>query len=459
MTQPKRSRKGRRAKAEAGKAPRPPQARSGQGSAILSRTLPAIGISASLILWGLDIPYFYAAAAAGIVIAGIAYLSLRSRRPTIVGLDVGHSAIKIVELSRGSNPTMLRYAITPTPLEAVADGVVRNRDALIAGLQDALAQSGIAPGEVITVMTGQTLVLQHLDFPRMREGELRQAVAEQVTAHVPMPAEEILYDYHQSDGGRDDMSRVLLVATQRDPVTTLVETLRDAGLVPTRVDIEPLAAYRAVFPGSRSQAAVKRQPRRAKRGSEALAEEQAATAVQPNVQVIVDLGAGTSNVSIYQDGVLQLQRVLRVAGQDLTKAVSVGMRVPLEEAEQLKREHGLAEDSLISHAIRPVAESLFREVRLSLEFFHSRNREVRFSDVVLIGGNARLRGMAEQLQEHLVSSLDGLMDISALRVYMPSSEGRIEGKGPAADGAEDVFPVLAVALGLALGEVDSVGSR
>ena len=409
--------------------------------------LPGIGISTSLVLWGLGVEYFYAAAAAGIALAAMLALAARASRPTVLGIDVGHSAIKIVELSRGASPSLLRYAITPTPDGAVADGLVRNHDLLIEGLVAAIADAGIKQAEVVTVMTGQTLVLQHVDFPRMRDGELRSAVADQITSHVPMPAEEILYDYQRVPTARDDVSRVLLVATQREPVVSLVETMHEAGLWPTRVDIEPLAGYRAVF--GRQVA-----PTRAKRGEQA----DELTEDSPAVRVIADLGAGTSNVSIYQNGVLQLQRVLRVAGDDFTRAISIGMRVDSGDAEALKREHGLLEDSPIQFAIRPVAESLFREIRLALEFYHSRNREAIFGELALIGGNARLKGLVTQLDEHLRSSLQGVVDTDALTVFLPESGGRIEAPGRN-ESDEDVFPVLAVALGLALGEVAPVGSR
>jgi type IV pilus assembly protein PilM len=417
----------------------------------------------------LHVPYFYAAAAAGIVLAALLQLGQRSSRPTVVAVDVGHSAIKVAQLSRGSNPTLLRWSITETPPGAVAGGLIQNRDAVVEALQAAMDAARIDQAEVVTVMTGQTLVLQHLDFPRVREGELRQMVADQITAHVPLPPEEILYDYQLAPTERDDLSRVLLVATQRDPVTSLVETMREAGLAPTRVDIEPLAAYRAVFGqvAAPTRPAMARRQRRPGRTSAAAAKaegdlaEQAALgqapAAQP-IETIVDLGAGTSNVSIYRNGVLQLQRVLRVAGHDLTQAVASAMRVSDDEAEHLKRAHGLETDSPISFAINPVAESLFREIRLSLEYYHSRHREVRFGDVMLIGGNARLKGFAEQLQDHLSNHLEGLTDVSGLRVQMPRSAGRIEAHASTSE-AEDPFPVLAVALGLALREVDALGSH
>ena len=430
---------------------RRPRRRS-RASSALPRILPALGVSASLVLWGLDVEYFYAAAAGGIGLAAILALVARASNPTIVGVDVGHSAIKIVEISRTANPTLLRYAITPTPPGAVVDGRVRNRDLLIESLTSAIEQSGIKQSEVITVMTGQTLVLQHLDFPRMRDGELRSAVADQITAHIPMPEDEIIFDYLKVPTDRDDLSRVLLVATQRDPVVSLVETLHASGLTPTRVDIEPLAGYRAVFreapPAARTAARTK-----------AAKAPEAPVDVQPAVRVLVDLGAGTSNVSIYQDGMLQLQRVLRVAGDDFTKAISIGLRVDVSEAEALKREHGLLEGSPISFAIRPISESLFREIRLALEFYHSRNRDAAFAEMAIIGGNARLKGLSEQLQEHLKSSLEGMVDVSGLEVRLPTSEGRIRLSERDVLPDEDIFPVIAVALGLALGEVPAGGNR
>lgn len=432
--------------------------RASGGPSIVPRVLPALGISTSAILWGLHVPYWYVAAAAGVVIAAGTYFGGRSVRPTIVGIDVGHSAIKVVEIDRSANPKILHYGVTPTPSGSVADGLVRDPEALVGALEQAMTDAGITQSEVVTVMTGQTLVIQHLEYPDMKDSELRNSVADQITQYVPLPADEILYDYLRVPASREDTTRLLLVATQRDPVVSLVQTMRQAGLIPTRVDIEPLAAYRAVF-GDDPAAVVapRRRPLRgAKPVEETVSPEQEIVAHIPTIRIIVDLGAGTSNVSIYQDGVLQLQRVLRVAGEDFTRAIAMSLKVQMDEAEALKREHGLLAESPISFAVAPIAESLFREIRLSLEFFHSRNREVKFADLVIIGGNARIKGLAEQLQEHLKTSLEGIMDISELRVALPATD-RFSGQPGSPE--EAAFPVIAVALGLALGEVSSVGKR
>ena len=434
----------------------------------LQRALPALSVSASAILWGFHVPFWYVAGALGLVVSGALFLSKRSARPTVVGIDVGHSAIKVVEIDRSANPKILHYGVTPTPTGSVAEGLVRDPELLVAALEKAMTDAGITQNEVVTVMTGQTLVVQHLDFPQMRDAELKNAIADQITQHVPLPADEILYDFKRIPSTREDVARLLLVATQREPVMQLVGTMRDAGLMPTRVDIEPIAAYRAVFGDEPSAKVV--QPKRTRGRAQApapaavvppSADSGAESVVAeakplPKIRIIIDLGAGTSNVSIYQDGVLQLQRVLRVAGDDFTKAIAMSLKVQMDEAEALKREHGLTADSQIAFAVAPIADSLFREIRLSLEFFQSRNREVRFEDVILIGGNAKIKELPEQLQDNLTSILEGIMDVSALRVRMAANE---KYTGAAGSPEEAAFPVIAVALGLALGEVSSVGSR
>jgi len=451
-------RRARRSKAAGSTRPKQAVRIKGSDERYLQRVLPAVSVSASAILWGLNVPYWYSAAAVGLVASGAMYLSKRSSRPTIVGIDVGHSAIKVVEIDRGANPKILHYGVTPTPTGSVVDGVVRDSEALVGALEQAMTDAGITQSEVVTVMTGQTLVIQHLEYPDMKDNEIRNSVADQITQYVPLPADEILYDYLRVPAQREDTARLLLVATQRDPVVSLVQTMRQAGLIPTRVDIEPLAAYRAVF-GDDPAAVVapRRKPSRAaKPVEEAVSPEQPAVVHIPTIRIIVDLGAGTSNVSIYQDGVLQLQRVLRVAGEDFTRAIAMSLKVQMEEAEALKREHGLTPDSPISFAVAPIAESLFREIRLSLEFFQSRNREVKFADLILIGGNARIKWLAEQLQDHLTSTLEGIMDISELRVALPAND---KFSGEPGSPEEAAFPVIAVALGLALGEVSSVGKH
>lgn len=481
----------------------------------LPRVLPTFGLAAGAVLWGLRIPEFWYAPTAAVSLALLLALAGRASHSTVVGLDIGHSSIKVAEVTRKGKPTLVRYGIFRTPAGTVADGVIRDEERLSEAIAEALGEAKVAEREVVTVMTGQTLVLQHLDFPRMRDGDLRTIIDQQIGQYVPMPSDEISYDYVRIPGGDGDLMRVMLVATQREPLVRLARTLRQAGLLPTKVDIEPLAAQRACESGAAEAAwgggATARRGSRTRAGEHVArtgaevgvdAPASGGTPADPGapdsgdgaagtgalasaggagneaavgdvsghgppghgrttkVTVIADLGAGTSNVSIYQDGVLQLLRVLRVAGNDLTRAIAIGEKVSMEEAEALKREHGLTVDSPISWAMDPTVEQLFREVRLSLEFFHSRNREARFEDLILIGGNAKLKNLPERLQAYLAASLGGVIDTSAMRIGVGGCGGGV-GIHPSLsqEKLSEDFPVIAVALGLALGEVSALGGR
>jgi len=422
----------------------------------LPRVLPAVGLSAGAILWGLHFDYFYwgGVAAGGLLLALIFGQARRASHSAILGVDIGHSAIKVVEVTRRGGARLLRHAVIPTPPGAVADGVIREPEKVSEALTEGLAGGKFSEREAVSVMTGQTVVVQHLDFPKMRDSDLRTTIGQQIGQYVPMPSDEICYDFFRVPDPRDDVSRVLLVATQRDPVVQLAEVLRKTGLAPIKVDIEPLAAQRAVYGSVPRQERARRPARR--RAARAADDEVAATAEAPRAKIIVDLGAGTSNVSIYQDEILQLQRVLRVAGDDFTRAIAIGQKVSMEEAEELKREHGLTPDSPVSWAVTSTMDNLFRELRLSLEFYHGRNREVQFEEMVLVGGNAKLKALPERLKEYLKSSLEGLIDTSSLVIRVGANPGRLKSSMGQAQ-LDELFPVLAVAIGLAMGEVAGVG--
>src|SRR5207237_7696104 len=106
---------------------------------------------------------------------------------------------------------------------------------------------------------------------------------------------------------------VLLAVAQEGLVNKQISALTAAGLAPYAIDIEPLAASRALV---------------------SLANDGNPT----GTVAVVDLGANTTDISIFRDGRITFTRSIQIAGNTLTKAISDVLGVPLPQAERMKKE-------------------------------------------------------------------------------------------------------------------------
>ncbi len=355
----------------------------------------------------------------------------RRKAKTFYGLDVGNGAIKLVELRRdlkGNTLALHRFLIKPTPPDTVEDGVIKDRAKLQATLKALLRDFGARSLNVATVLTGQNLIVRQVEVPKMPEEEFRKVLQLQADSYFGIPADELASDFHIVRDLPGDRMLVFLVGSLKQPIVDFVDLLGSCGIRANRVDIEPLAALRSL------------------RMSGALA-----GAAPDETTVVLDLGAGTSNLSIFQGDELQMVRVITVAGNDLTNDIAQAAQISWEAAEALKRQYGVAPDTPIYQFIQPALQRLLRQVGITLEYYQIENRSAQMRQMRVIGGNSQLVGLVDALAENIQEVFARLAALPPeVAVGNPCAYLQVEG---AADAARELGPVLAIAIGLALGEV------
>jgi type IV pilus assembly protein PilM len=345
----------------------------------------------------------------------------------VVALDVGSAQIKIVEMRRGNPVRLVRYQVFPTPRGALESGTVRRPHDLHQALQDAWEARGFPHRRVVTALTGQTLLFRHVEFPRMPRHEVRHAVRWQFEQFFQLPYEEALSDHWvlPNPKGRN-LLQVALVAVPKEPVLQFLDHLQDAGISPVGLDIEALAVFRSI----------------------ALSRPEAAA----GTTVILDVGAASTNISIFHQGVLQAIRLLPVGGNHFTRSIMAGMRIDYYQAEAIKLRVGLdLEDREVSGYLIPVRERLFAEVSRTLNFHLTEHRNERLDFVAVVGGGAMLRGLPIQLRQFLIEAIDRRIG-KEFRVEVGNPLAHVRGV-KLEDQADAFGPLLAVAVGLALGRI------
>ncbi|MCC2668759.1 MAG: type pilus assembly protein PilM [Armatimonadetes bacterium] len=252
-------------------------------------------------------------------------MPLKKAGGPVVGLDIGTSFIKACEIDcKGGRASLRGIALLPTPAEAVTNNEITNPVALGKAIKQTLAQAGIKARKVVTSVAGQSsLVVRIIEVPKMTRAELQETMKWEIERHVPFAAEQVVMDYQPlvapEDVPEGQNMEVLLAVAQEALVTRHVEAVQAAGLSPLAIDIEPLASSRSLL--------------------------DLANGTGPTGTVaIIDLGASSTDVSIYKEGRIVFTRSIQLAGNTLTKAISDVLGQPLAEAERLKKEKaGIAE--------------------------------------------------------------------------------------------------------------------
>lgn len=304
-----------------------------------------------------------------------------------LGIDIGASSIKIVELSSGARNNLENYLEFKLPRTGNTLKTFYGTSMLLLSnevsdiLQALFKRSKIETRKAAFSIPDFSTFFTTFDLPPMNEAEVPRAVEFEARHHIPLPLPEVVFDWHIIE--KQDVSpgvrlKILLVA------------------VPTRV----LESYQRLASLCRLEV----------RGLEAEIFGLMRSSIDQGKYwgpvCLVDIGWQSTTVSIIDKMSLRVSHSFDFSSSGLSKALSEALRVSQEQAEDLKVRYGLdpKKDEVVNVLLKEV-EGLASEVeKICDDFFQSEQKEVK--DIVLAGGTAKLFGLKEYFLSRLKKNVE-----------------------------------------------------
>jgi type IV pilus assembly protein PilM len=285
----------------------------------------------------------------------------------ITGIDIGAGSIKIARMTTGKHPRLLSAEILELPFDAAADGVG-------AGLVYLLTGKKIKSKKVVTQISGRYLTVRHMTLPRMPQADLREAVRWESKRFISYPLDEALVEYLIVGEKVEDAVEKFDILMVAAPWTSVVEHLQPfagAGLEVTAVDANALA-LRNVLRLRNIQG-------------------------EDNV-LVVDLGAGKTEINVYRNGNLRFSRYLETGGMGITRAIAEHLGTGLQEAEEMKQKTDVlspSEDNAVVDLIKNRLDDISNEIWRSLEYYKTTFHEPHVERMILTGGGSLMTGIID----------------------------------------------------------------
>lgn len=342
-----------------------------------------------------------------------------------LGIDIGSSSIKIVQLKRSGGKAILETygELALGPYAGLEIGQATNLPAVrvAEALRDLMRETKITATESGVGIPFARSLLMSVDLPRRQKAEEQRTVIEfEARKYIPVPMSEIQLDWFvvPEDAPAKvprDKVRVLLVAVHNDELIRLQSVVTGAALTASFYEIEIFSTVRAVVD----------EP------------------VKP--VMVLDLGAATTKAYIVEHGVVALSHTIPTGGQDVTRAIAVAHNITIAAAEILKKEQGLEEGDTttnIRSSVELVYSRIFSEARRVLVQYESIEHK-SVSTVVLTGGGGVTKGLGAYAQ-------------SAFSVEVKTADPFLKTETPAfiRPVLAEIGPEFAVAVGLALRKLE-----
>jgi type IV pilus assembly protein PilM len=244
----------------------------------------------------------------------------------VVGLNIGADSIKAVELKgKGNQVAVTALGMIPTPPDSISQGVVMSTTALSGAIRELFQKSGIKTKRIITSVAGSgALVVRVIEVPKMSDAELKGNMTQDADRYIPFPPSEVIMDFkalRDLPGDPDSGNmEVLLAAAQREIVDLHINVLIGAKMEPLAIDVEPLAAARALSYNGLG--------------------DNSSGSNYGDVWALINMGATNTEISILRGDILVFTRSIPRGANAFTQAISEALGLSAPDAERLKRELG-----------------------------------------------------------------------------------------------------------------------
>jgi type IV pilus assembly protein PilM len=346
-------------------------------------------------------------------------------KKNLVGLDIGSSSIKAVELQKkGNGYHLVNLGFENLSPDTVVDGQIMELNNVSNVITSIFTEHQIKTSRIAASVSGHSVIVKNIVLPQMSEDELRESFSWHAEEHIPFDISDVNLDYQVTSSSSEALN-VLLAACKSDKIANVKQAIQLAGKQPTVIDVDTFAFQNCYE--------VNYQPKAGE------------------VVALLNIGASTMNINIMNGTRSVFARDASVGGSQYTSLLQKELGLTFEQAEAVKRGYPLP-DGIEPRPIQPIIETvsdiLALEIRKTMDFYRATAEESEESiqKILIAGGSSKLPGLPDYLAKHFEIPVE---------LFDPFRQIEVDGRKFDPDYMKEIVPDMAIAVGLALRGVEA----
>jgi len=348
-----------------------------------------------------------------------------SGKKNLVGLDIGSSSIKAVELQRkGNTYQLVNLGFENLSPDTVVDGQIMELNNVSNVITNIFGEHQIKTSRVAAGVSGHSVIVKNIVLPQMSTDELRESFSWHAEEHIPFDISDVNLDYQVTSSTADALN-VLMAACKSDKIANVKQAIQLAGKQPIVIDVDTFALQNCYE--------VNYQPKAG------------------DVVALLNIGASTMNINIMNGACSVFARDASVGGSQYTSLLQKELGLTFEQAEAVKRGYPLPE-GIAARPIQPIIETvsdiLALEIRKTMDFYRATAEESEESiqKILIAGGSSKLPGLPDYLAKRFEIPVE---------LFNPFKEIQVDDRKFDPDYMKEIVPEMAIAVGLALRGVEA----
>lgn len=345
-------------------------------------------------------------------------MSIFNKTNSFVGVDIGSSSVKMVELRKqGSKLNLVSYGFTENKDEIVNSEWNKNTNYVATIVKELANRSGIKSKIAIAALPTFSVFSSLINLANVNKKEIDSAVRWEAKKLIPLPLEDIVLDWKiiKDDNDKpkkDNNIKILLTGAPKTLVKKYIDIFKSTGLNLLSLETETFSLIRSLIGNDKSTI------------------------------MILELGTSTTDISIVKSGIPMINRSIDLGGLSITKAISENLNIGLSRADQFKYDLGISsqnsDDNVVPKTIMKSIDPIINEIKHLLSLYETKNQD-KVEKIILSGGSALL--------PNLNNYLTGILN---LNVVIGDPWSRVSYPLELEHLLKELGPRMAVAVGLAM---------
>lgn len=294
-------------------------------------------------------------------------MSILSGVSAFFGLDIGTTAIRLVELKGSGNVrTLVKYAYMPIDSKLVMSDAKGDQQRLGQSITELLNQANMSTRNVAVGIPSQKVFTTLADFDKLPIDELGKSIRYQADSLIPTPLDESKLDWQLlGDSPKEEGKvEVLLSSVPNSFIESRLDMLEAVGLNVIAFEPDNLAMSRALLPNGTTAP-----------------------------QIVIDVGHKSADLVITMNGEPRLTRAIPTGVEAIIRAAAQNLNIDEKQAQQFVFKFGMSKDKLegqIYQAVLSTVDLLMAEIEKSIKFFQARYGNAPIERIIVTGGASAL---------------------------------------------------------------------
>ncbi len=319
-----------------------------------------------------------------------------------IGLDISDLSLKLVQLNKSRDKiTIQAMGKISLPPGLIDNGEIKNKEKVIELIKKLITNpkyGKVSSEEVIACLPETKTFIKLIEIAKT-PNPLSEIIENEIEKHIPMPVNEIYYDW-QIIEEHSNRQLILIGAAPQDIVNQYIELLDEAKLSTVSLEIEPISLCRGL-----------------------LNEELPKFKGQDKKNYgIIDIGAKRTSMTVYSKNTILFTTSMPISGKDITDNIAKTLDIETNQAEKAKIICGLDENraqGIIKNILSDMIEELIIKIKETINFYNDHYpKRGPISQILLCGGGANIKNLDKIISKAIAIEVkpgDALINLTEAR--------------------------------------------